>query len=265
MNIAVTVDVEKDLGFLDSRIGVDEGLPVLLDLFRRYGVTGTFFVSGEILPHLVKTGFLRSISSDGHEIGAHGNRHADYRDWPYEDILHEIRSSKVMIENSLSAVIPGFRAPQFLINARIIRAVKESGFRYDSSCPAPGGIGAARFLRRVKVDASLMETIRRTGVREFPIDSVPLLKLPHGLLWINLISLTAYRWLFRLMKNDMSVFYLHPFDVAPHKERVPLDLKRRLFYLKNRGNISSLLEDLIRFWIRRGARFVTLGMLTSGG
>jgi len=259
MNIAVTVDVEKDLGFLDSRFGLDEGLPLLLDLFRCYGVRGTFFISAEVIPRLVETGLLREISSGGHEIGSHGGRHTDYRDWPYGEILREIRWSKTCIEEALSAAVNGFRAPQFLVSDRIIRALKECGFSYDSSCPDPAGIGAARCLRRVRVDGSLADAIRRAGIREFPIDSVPLVRIPHGLLWINLLSLPLYRRLFRLMERETCVFYLHPFDLVTDKKRVPLDLKRRLFYLGNKRNAAGLLEDLIRFWISRKVGFITLG------
>jgi peptidoglycan/xylan/chitin deacetylase (PgdA/CDA1 family) len=259
LKIAVTIDLENDLGFLESRFGIDEGLPVILRLLQRYGIKGTFFVSGESLAYLVETGALGEIARKGHEIASHGHRHTDYRPWDYPRILDELKRSKSSLEDASGREVAGFRAPQFLLDEKVVAAVKECGFRYDSSLPDGGGISAARYLRKVRVDGNLLAEIRRSGLREHPIDSLPLVKVPHGLLWVNFLSLPLYKRLLPLLKKEMITFYLHPFDLIGAKNRVPLDFKRKVFYLKGMDGIPRLFEGLLSFWTARGAEFVTLG------
>ncbi len=257
MRIAITVDVEKDIGFMDTCYGIEEGLPLILDMFRRNSIRATFFISSQAVDDLQKRGFFDQLINDSHEIASHGYMHADYRGWKYEKIREEILKSKQILEKFSANSVRGYRSPQFLINEKIVRAIKESGFVYDSSLPDITGISAAK-MRKVKVDRELIDIIRAAGLREFPIDSVPILKIPHGLLWINLISFNVYTILFKLLKKDFMIFYMHPFDLIKDKHRIKLDLKRKVFYLKNQDGISELLENLIRFWISRGVTFTKL-------
>ncbi|MEI6206172.1 MAG: polysaccharide deacetylase family protein [Desulfuromonadales bacterium] len=259
MKIAVTVDVENDLGFLDTHTGIDEGLPAIVRILEKYGVKGTFFVSGDSLPYLQKQGFLKDIEAAGHEIGSHGQRHTDYRQWEYCKIVSEVKQSKRALEDVLQKEIVGYRAPQFQMSAKYFRAIWECGFLYDSSLPDPKGISAARLLRKVHIDEELLALILQSDMKEFAIDSLPILKVPHGLLWINIVTLTAYKRLFSFLHKDFMMFYLHPFDVIRDKNRINLDIKRKLFYLKNGNNTESLLDNLISFWISKDVNFVRLG------
>jgi peptidoglycan/xylan/chitin deacetylase (PgdA/CDA1 family) len=161
LKIAVTIDLENDLGFLESRFGIDEGLPIILCLLERYGVRGTFFVSGESLGYLVETGALGEIARKGHEIASHGYRHTDYRPWEYPLILDELKRSKDSLEDVSGRDVVGFRAPQFLLDERVVQAVRECGFMYDSSLTDGGGISAARYLRKVRVDENLLGAVYR--------------------------------------------------------------------------------------------------------
>jgi peptidoglycan/xylan/chitin deacetylase (PgdA/CDA1 family) len=258
MRIAVTVDLENDLGSGESRYGVEEGLPVILDLFERYGVSATFFVSGMTLDYLMKSGALTVIGLKGHEIASHGHSHADYRPLEGSLILDELKRSKQCLEDGTGREVIGFRAPQFLLDGKVLDAVRECGFRYDSSLPDPSGLSVARHLRKVRVDDDLLAKISGSGVQEFPIDSLPGLRVPHGLLWVNLVSFPLYKVLFDRMRKEVITFYLHPFDIIRHKERIPLDLKRKLFYLKGGNDIPGLLEGLLTFWRSRGTGFMRL-------
>lgn len=260
MKIAVTVDLENDLGFRESRFGIDEGMPVLLALLERHGIRGTFFVSGACLDHLKRSGLLGELVRLGHEIASHGLSHADYRGWPHGKLLDEVRRSKEMIEEAVEREVLGYRAPQFLIDPPYLAALKECGFRYDSSFPDPRGIGAAS-LRKMRVGRDLSLAVERLGLHEFVVDSVPFLRVPHGLLWVNALTPALYRRLFPGFHRELAVFYLHPFDLIRDKGRVPLDLKRRVFYLRNGDRAAELLEDLVSFWKQRQVSFVRLADL----
>lgn len=286
MKLAVTVDLENDLGFLPSRYGIEEGMPLLLALLEIHGVSATFFVSGDSLAALRDTGLVGELDRCGHEIASHGYRHADYRAWGYQDLYREVRRSKDELEDLLGREVKGYRAPQFLMNGACLRAIKEAGFRYDSSCVDPGGLSAARLLRGVRPERDWQgqESGRScagqqpqiagygarqgsepdphgawAGLREFRIDSIPLLRVPHGLLWVNAITFACYRRLFPRLDQELATFYLHPFDLIRGKGRVPLDLKRRLFYLNRGDTASRLFEGLLGFWKQRGLEFVRLG------
>ncbi len=258
MKIAITVDIEKDIGFMDTCYGIDEALPLLLDIFEKNNIRATFFISGQAAEYLNKRGFLKRLADDSHEIASHGYAHSDYRGWDYRSILHEVSRSKQVLEDFSGRSVRGYRSPQFLINENIIRAVQESGFAYDSSLPDSSGISAAKTLRHVRTDSKLAETIRESGIKEFPIDSIPVVKIPHGILWINLITLDVYKFLFNSLKKDFMIFFLHPFDLVKRKNRVHLDLKRKLFYLKNQNKVDRLLINLIQFWLSKDVNFVKL-------
>lgn len=258
MKIAITIDIENDVGFTDSRFGLDEGLPFLLELFRKNKIQTTLFISGKAVDYLQRRSILKEIIAESHEVASHGYSHTDYRDWSYQMIRDDICRSKKVLEDATGQRVKGFRAPQFLISEKVVRAVKECGFLYDSSLPDVTGMSAARLLRGVRTDTALLESISVSGLREFPIDSIPVLRVPHGLLWINLISFRLYKLLFSARGKDTYVFFMHPFDLINNKTRVPLDLKRKMFYLRNQTRIYTLLEQLILFWRSRGVDFTKL-------
>ncbi len=258
MRIAITVDVEKDIGFMDSCYGIDEGLPFILDILRKNGIKATFFVSGQAVDCLRRKGLFKRMVNDSHEIASHGYTHTDYRGWVYENLKQEISRSKQILEEYTGNIVRGYRAPQFLLDETVVRAVKECGFSYDSSLPDISGISAAKILRQVKTSSSLLATIGESSLEEFSIDSLPIVRLPHGLLWINLISIGIYKVLFNFIERDFLMFYMHPFDLVKRKNRVQFDLKRKLFYLRNQNGIAELVDNLIQFWISRGIIFVKL-------
>lgn len=255
MKIVITVDIEKDLGFMNTYYGINEGLPAILDMFKRYGIEATFFVSGEAAEYLYANDFLKEIAKESHEISSHGFAHTDYRTWEYHKIREEVCRSKKVLEGYTGKTVLGYRSPQFLLNKKVVKAIEECGFSYDSSMPDAHGIGAARTLRGVRIDNSLNNAILDSKIREFPIDSIPVLRMPHGLLWVNLISLGIYKRLFVRQKKDFMVFYLHAFDLIQKKRRVAMDIKRRFFYLKNEDGIANLFLRLIEFWIANGVTF----------
>ena len=206
---------------------------------------------------LRENGMLDELCRKGHEIASHGFRHADYRLWEYRAILEEVRRSKEVLEQIVGREVMGYRAPQFLINAPYLSALKECGFRYDSSFPDPDGISAAKMLREMRVDREILSAAH--GLTEFGIDSVPWFRVPHGLLWINTITFALYRRVFPRLEKDLVTFYLHPFDLIRNKGRIPLDLKRKFFYLRNGNAVAGLLDDLLGFWKNLGIEFVRLG------
>jgi len=106
------------------------GVPRLLDMLGRQGITATFFVPGftaDCYPDVV-----RRIVGEGHEVGHHGYLHE-----PMQGISASTEAS--YIDRGLDAldrvgVRPsGYRAPWWELNWHSPDLLLERGFRYDSS------------------------------------------------------------------------------------------------------------------------------------
>ena len=104
-----TVDVEHDWGGrTNGTIGIKDGLPLILEIFRANGIQALFFISSEIA--LDNRGKIRDIIDRGHEIGSHGHFHIRYKDaWRAEgDRQISNRLLSIFTEKELA-----YRAPRF--------------------------------------------------------------------------------------------------------------------------------------------------------
>ncbi len=260
MNISITIDVEKDLGSVDTFYGIDEGLPLILDVFKKNNIKATFFISGEVADYLEKNRYIYEIVKFNHEIASHGYYHNDYRNYPLDKIRKELMLSKEILNSFTKEPIIGFRAPQFRINEKIINVLKELDFKYDSSVPAPNSISGASILRNVKISYEEIKYFEKMGIKEFQINSIPFIKLPHGLLWVNLIGLNFYKFLFKKLNNeDLIIFYLHPFDVMKNKRKFKYPtLIEKIFYNIKSNNSIELFLEIINFWKSKNVKFWTI-------
>lgn len=84
--ITIGCDVDSCAGWLGSYHGEDSpndmsrgvfaaevGVPRLLKLFRRYGITASFFIPGHTLDSFPDE--MAEIVKEGHEVGLHGYSH----------------------------------------------------------------------------------------------------------------------------------------------------------------------------------------------
>ncbi len=133
-NITITIDVEEDCPpMLTSTRGMEEGLPKLLDLFKKEGVKATFFVTGmmaEQYPDLV-----HRIPKEGHELGCHGYTHARFDRMETEEARTDLRQAGKVLRK-FSKRLVSFRAPNLQFPAKYLKFLEEEGFLYDSSLAA---------------------------------------------------------------------------------------------------------------------------------
>jgi len=257
MRLTITVDVERDLGDKRSFKGIDEGLPFILDQLERFGIKATFFINGEALDYLVKKGFSQRILNGKHEVSSHGYRHIDYRVLPTNTTIYELGLYKEILENTFKRKILGYRSPQFRIDSNIIEALRQLGFLYDSSIFYPNCLSAAKMLRNVRVPYEEIEKVKGS-FREFFIPCVPVLKFPCGVLWLTKIGFLPYKFLFKKIRDEHRVIYIHPFDFVD--DRISFEygsLLRKLFYNVNLESTKSLFIKLLKFWHERNVEFFT--------
>lgn len=135
MKFLFTIDVERDPlpTPTPSFRGVAEGMPRLLDCLRESRVAATMFVSGEVAGRFPK--LVKEIALEGHEIGSHGHDHSlGYLTRHGPQVMRsDIARGREAIETATGTRPRCFRAPNFGVDARVVRELGNAGFSVDSS------------------------------------------------------------------------------------------------------------------------------------
>jgi hypothetical protein len=133
-NITLTIDVEEDCPpMLTSTRGMEEGLPKILNLFKKEGINATFFVTGvmaEQYPDLIKR-----IPKEGHELGCHGYSHARFDRMEKEEARVALRKAGKVLREFEKRLV-SFRAPNLQFPENYLKLLEDEGFLYDSSLAA---------------------------------------------------------------------------------------------------------------------------------
>jgi len=130
IHFLLTLDVEP------SPVNV---LPSLPKLFKKAGITGTIFVTGQI-SNVVEPFLDLGWSIQTH---THPNLHLEFNgsyrlaDYSYSSQLAMIQRDKEMIEKNLNIKSNAFRAGKLSMNNLTLNALNELGFKIDSSSLIP--------------------------------------------------------------------------------------------------------------------------------
>ena len=108
-----TVDVDGgDWGGRTNEYkGIEEGMPLILDLFEKYNVKAIFFVSTELLTEYPT--LLQGIRNYGHEIGSHGHFHTSYKEKWRSEADRNLSISLIAKDQSIPKESIRYRAPKF--------------------------------------------------------------------------------------------------------------------------------------------------------
>jgi peptidoglycan/xylan/chitin deacetylase (PgdA/CDA1 family) len=171
-NITITVDVEEDCPpMLASTRGMEEGLPKLLDLFKKEGVKATFFVTGmmaEQYPDLICR-----IPREGHELGCHGYTHARFDRMEKEEARVALKQAGKVLKQFERKMV-SFRAPNLQFPKNYLKLLEEEGFLYDSSLAAykPPFFQSRTESKIIRIPATITSSFLRLPPEIF----LPLLK-----------------------------------------------------------------------------------------
>ena len=113
---------------------LNEGLPLLLDIYNKYNIKTTFFVTGYIARLYPK--IIKLIVENGHELGSHGLSHEkqygfDIMD--YNTQMKHLSKSKEILENISGKEVISFRSPALRVQKNTAKALLETGYIIDSS------------------------------------------------------------------------------------------------------------------------------------
>jgi polysaccharide deacetylase family protein (PEP-CTERM system associated) len=247
-----------------QQLRIEIGTRRVLEILRRHRAQATFFTLGwiaERVPQLV-----RDIAADGHEVASHGTSHVMPIEQSLEDFRADIRNAKALLEGLTGVSIRGYRAPSFAIDDARLKIVFEEGHLYDSS-HNPVSLHD-RYGKLSGFGRELAPDVREVvgGGYEF---SIPLAKLGPlsipvgGGGYFRLYPGPMFRALARRARNNGGpvVLYLHPWEFDPEQPRVEGELKAsyRFRHYQNLARTSPRLDDFIRSFSRRGARFMSMG------
>jgi peptidoglycan/xylan/chitin deacetylase (PgdA/CDA1 family) len=234
VQVCFTVDVEPDCPpYLSSWRGIDEGMPLLLDLLADERVPATLFTTGEVArryPEVV----ARAVADD-HELGCHGDQHRSLTAIGFNDALGEIRRSTEVLR--AFAPVRAFRAPYLQLPDACLPILSEQGYRVDSSVarykslrPAP----AARVSGLVRVAVSI---------------SSSWLRLPAPIRRVLLASL-----------RNPIVLFVHPWEFVDWRaSQLRWDCR-----VRTGAPALACVRDTLRFLRARGAVFLTMAQLVGG-
>jgi peptidoglycan/xylan/chitin deacetylase (PgdA/CDA1 family) len=114
-----------------GEFGPRVGIPRVLDLCGRLGVTATFFTPG----HTAETypGVAREIAGAGHEVAAHGYVHEDFEKLSLDEARSVVRRAADAIEGAVGRRPRGMRFPPWAVSSEHFELLLEEGYTYSSS------------------------------------------------------------------------------------------------------------------------------------
>ena len=231
----VSIDVEEDLRKDDTKTfeGIKK-LKEILDIFKKYKIKSTLFVTGDVLqkfPDLVDNW------SKNHEIACHGFYHIPLYEISTLERKKQLEDFSQIYEDLLSKKPKGFRAVQHTIDDTQIKLLIDSGFIYDSSV-IPRYIFFKKYIGYKGKAPNLpympcSNDYRKKGdskILELPVSPL-LFNFPFSGTWIRIFGPNFYKFLLFLKKPKYICLALHSWDAICYNGK----------YSKNSG------EDFLEF------------------
>ncbi len=142
--VLLGVDMETDVGsFTPFYEGLKHGTPLLLDLFGKKGVSGTFFFTGDSAKENPEV--ARMVAASGNEVGCHSLFHETIGDelFPIPGVKallpHEVKPRlalcKEWVEKAAGVETSSFRCPRLWGSTTVVNALEELGFTCDVTYP----------------------------------------------------------------------------------------------------------------------------------
>lgn len=268
---------------------LNEGMPVLLDIYAKYNINSTFFFTGyiaKLFPDIVKM-----ILRDGHEVASHGKSHLKENGFdvmPIERQRRHLIESKKLLEDISGQEVISFRAPALRVSNGTTQALIEAGYKIDSSVASQrfdfflsfGGIKKLNWFFAPRLPyLTAPDNLFSKG-------QGPLVEVPLSALFFPYIGTTmrVFPWLTAIQRHSIHletaylnhkpvVFDIHPNEFIDESDEPRIIHNRasnKLAYLvqdylraqlkaKNLGpKAIPLYEKEIRFYVQRGYQFSTV-------
>ncbi|GAB3397523.1 polysaccharide deacetylase family protein [Amycolatopsis echigonensis] len=117
-----------------GQFGAEVGVPRLLELYKRFDVTTTWFVPGHSVDTFPEQ--CKDVVEAGHEIGHHGYYHEIPPGISRDTERRLVDLAFATYKNVLGLRPTGYRSPYWDYSENTLDIIEESGFRYDTSLMA---------------------------------------------------------------------------------------------------------------------------------
>ncbi|WP_125100268.1 polysaccharide deacetylase family protein [Leucobacter chromiireducens] len=113
-----------------ANYGPTVGVPLILEILRRHGITATFYVPGkDALRH---PDAVRAILADGHEVAHHGHSHTSPTELSSAEERAELADGLAALRD-LGATVEGYRSPSWEFTPHTLDLLAEAGLSYSSN------------------------------------------------------------------------------------------------------------------------------------
>ena len=236
-----------------------EGMPVLLELYKKYNIRSTFFFTGYIaqkFPEIVKM-----ILPYGHEVGCHGLVHDSDQAFDvlsFEEQKEHLKKAKGILEDICGQQVISFRAPALRVNKHTPEALIENGFLIDSSVASQRmdfflSFGAKDKLKWVFAPRKPYFTAENNLARK---GNGPLLEIPATALFLpyagtfTRISPFFTRWVRELLHFENKMvhtpvhYIIHPNELITEEVEIENVTRRAKSY------VGYILGDVVRYKLK---------------
>ena len=234
---------------------LEEGMPILLDLYEKYNIKSTFFFTGyiaKLYPEIVKM-----ITPYGHEVASHGMSHTRVNGFdvmPLKKQIKHLKESKAILEDISGQEVISFRAPALRVNESTINALEESEYKIDSSVASQrfdmfmsfGGLKKLNWLTapRLPYRASQDSLFKKgnSSIIEVPLSATLLPYLGTTMRIFPYLTVLQRRLLHLESKLNGKpiVFDIHP------NEFIDESKEKREFEKRASNPLASFLQDTLR-------------------
>ena len=200
----VSIDLESDRAKNKQFLGI-ENLDKILDIFEKYNVSATLFVTGNVLKK-----YSQKIKrwEEKYEIASHSFSHRFWDTLDEEKRKDEVEKFFYLYQKIFSRNPKGFRAPSHVIDKDGLKLLQEKGFLYDSSI-VPHYPFFKKY-RGYKKRAPLFPYWLDNSFLEIPVRGL-FLGIPLAGAWLAKIPFFFYRILLYFTPSFLT-FSLHSWD-----------------------------------------------------
>jgi polysaccharide deacetylase family protein (PEP-CTERM system associated) len=245
------------------RSRVEKNTGIVLDVFAKYNVKGTFFVLGWVAERFPQ--LIRRIAQAGHEVGCHGFAHKHIKRQTREQFRLDVRRAREQLASQSGQNVLAYRAPSFSIvreTTWALEVLSQEGFLIDSSIfPASHDIyGMA--------DAPRFPYWNRTSdgnwLFEFPPSTIHFLNRRSGVAGGGYLRLLPYQFTRKALRHinevekQPAMVYFHPWEFDPDQPRIRAGFRSRLRHYTNLSTMKRKVERLLQEF-----RFSTLSDVCS--
>jgi peptidoglycan/xylan/chitin deacetylase (PgdA/CDA1 family) len=238
---------EKSICIITHDIESEKGLRRALrlkEIEEKYEIESTWFLLTE--EYILDKKIVKRLAEKG-EIALHGDKHeANFYSLKKDEIVERLKKGKEKLEEIVEKEVVGFRAPLLQYSKKMLEAVSEAGFHYDSSAPAWEPLNP---LTMKQDGIELLNPIKINGLIEVPVTIVQ----DHQMLYILKFKTkqAIEQWIEKINEirklGGMSLLLVHSdYELASDKGMILYeDLLKKLKQIKaSLSSLSNVLDEL---------------------